>query len=336
MPIRVGLIGYGLGGRVFHAPLIRAAAGLDLVAIATSRSVPAGIRPVADPAALIADDSLDLVVISTPNVSHFPLARAALEAGKHVVIDKPFTVTVEEADDLIALAKARGRLLVPFHNRRWDGDFRTVRALADSGRLGEIVLAEMYWDRFRPALRDNWKDAGGEGTGLLYDLGPHLIDQALLLFGPPEAIAADLAVQRPRARAEDYFALTLHYGARRVILGCATLVRPPRPRFALHGRSGSFVKYGLDPQEAAMDAGATPDLPGFGVEDARWHGTLTSADGSAETVETLPGRYLAFYEGVARAIDGGAPPVDPADAREGLRLIRLARQSATEGRTLPC
>ena len=247
--IRVGLAGYGLGGRAFHAPLIRATRGLDLVAIATTKPVP-DARTVADPMALAADPDIDLLVISTPNETHFPLARAALEAGKHVVIDKPFAVTTDEADGLIALAKARGRMLTVFQNRRWDGDFRTVRALVDSGRLGDIMLCEMSWDRFRIDLRDSWKDAGGEGTGLFFDLGSHLIDQALLLFGPPEAIAADLAVQRPQAVADDYFSLTLHYGARRVVLGCSTLVAAPRPRFALHGTQGSFVKHGLDPQDA--------------------------------------------------------------------------------------
>ena len=334
--IRVGLAGYGLGGRAFHAPLIRATPGLDLVAIATTKPVP-DARTVADPMALAADPDIDLLVISTPNETHFPLARAALEAGKHVVIDKPFAVTTDEADGLIALAKARGRMLTVFQNRRWDGDFRTVRALVESGRPGDIMLCEMYWDRFRIDLRDSWKDAGGEGTGLFFDLGSHLIDQALLLFGPPEAIAADLAVQRPQAVADDYFSLTLHYGARRVVLGCSTLVAAPRPRFALHGTQGSFVKHGLDPQEAAMNGGATPDGPGFGVEEARWHGNFTAPDGSVETIETIPGRYLAFYEGVVEAIAGRAPPpVDPADSREGLRLIELARRSAAEGRTLAC
>ena len=334
--IRVGLAGYGLGGRAFHAPLIRATPGLDLVAIATTKPVP-DARTVADPMALAADPDIDLLVISTPNETHFPLARAALEAGKHVVIDKPFAVTTDEADGLIALAKARGRMLTVFQNRRWDGDFRTVRALVESGRPGDIMLCEMYWDRFRIDLRDSWKDAGGEGTGLFFDLGSHLIDQALLLFGPPEAIAADLAVQRPQAIADDYFSLTLHYGARRVVLGCSTLVAAPRPRFALHGTQGSFVKHGLDPQEAAMNGGATPDRPGFGVEEARWHGNFTAPDGSVETIETIPGRYLAFYEGVVEAIAGRAPPpVDPADSREGLRLIELARRSAAEGRTLAC
>jgi scyllo-inositol 2-dehydrogenase (NADP+) len=292
---------------------------------------------VGDPIAAIADPDIGLVVIATPNATHFPLAKAALEAGKHVVIDKPFAVTADEADALIALAAARSRMLSVFHNRRWDGDFRTVRALVESGRLGEIMLCEMAWDRFRLERRDNWKDAGGPGTGLLFDLGSHLIDQALLLFGAPDSLAADLAVQRAEAVADDYFALTLHYGAHRVVLGCSTLVAAPRPRFALHGAGGSFVKYGLDPQEAAMDAGATPGLPGFGIEEPRWHGIFTAPDGARETVETLPGRYLAFYEGVVRAIAGGAsPPVDPAEARDGLRLIERARRSAGEGRRPSC
>lgn len=326
MTVRVGLIGHGLGGRAFHEPLIRATARLSLEAIATTRSTP-------DPAGLIADPAIDLIVISTPNHSHHPLAKAALEAGKHVVIDKPFTVTLDEADDLIALAREKGRLLTIFHNRRWDGDFLTVRKLLASGRLGEMMRYEAHWDRFRPAIKPGWKEEAGPGTGVLGDLGPHLIDQALLLFGLPDSIEGDLERQRADTAVDDYFAITLRYGRKRVILTSSLLAAAPRPRFGLYGTGGSFVKYGLDPQEPQAQAGMMPHDPAFGVEDESRHGTLTLADGTSERVPTERGHYLAFYEAVAAAILDGAPvPVEPADARAGLALIESVRAAAGASR----
>ena len=329
MTVRAGLIGHGLGGRAFHEPLIRAAARLSLAAIATTRSTP-------DAAALIADPSIDLIVVSTPNHSHYPLAKAALEAGKHVVIDKPFTVTLAEADSLIALARSRERVLTIFHNRRWDGDFLTIRKLVESGALGELMRYEAHWDRFRPAIKPGWKEEEGPGTGVLGDLGPHLIDQALLLFGQPDAVAGDLERQRPGTQVDDYFAITLGYGKKRVILSSSLLAAAPRPRFGLHGTEGSFVKYGLDPQEPQAQAGMTPSDAAFGVEDKGWHGTLTLADGSVERVPTERGNYLAFYEAVAAAILDGAPvPVEPAEARAGLALIESVRAASRPAAAAP-
>jgi scyllo-inositol 2-dehydrogenase (NADP+) len=318
--IRVGLLGRGKAGGFIHAPLIRAVPELELAGVAGSDGA----------AELIADPAIDLIVVATPNHSHFPLARAALDAGKHVVADKPFTLTAEEADALIALAGAKGRMLSPFHNRRWDGDFLTVRSLIDSGRLGDVMLFEAHWDRFRPVPGD---EATGEGAGLLYDLGPHLIDQALLLFGPPDSLAADIAVQRDGGAADDHWSLTLHYGRRRVTLSASSLVAAARPRFAVHGTGGSFVKYGLDTQEATLRAGRGPGDTGFGQSSE--DGLLTLADGSNVQIPTVRGAWASYYQGVAAAIRGGAPPpVDPADARDGLRLIALARQSAAQGRRI--
>lgn len=322
MALKVALIGRGLGGSVFHAPLIRALPELELAIVAGA----------ADADAAAVADGVDVVVISSPNRTHFPLAEAALEAGKHVVIDKPFTVSVEEADALIALAKARGRMLTVFHNRRWDGDFLTVKKVLP--RLGEMFLFEAHWDRFRRELRPGWKDAADGGAGTLNDLGPHLIDQALLLFGTPEALSADVLAQREGAAVDDYFALTLYYSRRRVVLGASTLVIDPRPRFALHGTEGSFVKYGLDPQEPALKEGADPRSVGEDIPAN--YGTLTT-DAGAERVPTEKGRYLGFYEAVLAAIrDGAPPPVHPTDARDGLRIIELARRSSDEGRVVLC
>lgn len=323
LPIRTALIGRGLGGRVFHAPLIGALPAFTLETIAGA----------AEAEATAVADGIDLVVISTPNTTHFPLARAAIEAGKHVVIDKPFAVTIEEADQLIGLAAGRGTMLAVFHNRRWDGDYLTVRKLLAEGAVGDPLLFEAHWDRFRPEIKQGWREVAAEGAGLLNDLGPHMVDQALCLFGPPVSVTADVLAQRADAQVDDYFDLTFAYGRLRVRLTASTLVAAPRPRFAIHGTRGSFVKYGLDPQEEILKNGGEPNTPGFG-RDPR-DGTLTVA-GESWPVASETGGYIQFYRGVAEAIrDGAPPPVDPADAREGLRLIDLARQSAREGRTLP-
>ncbi|MDQ4086933.1 MAG: Gfo/Idh/MocA family oxidoreductase, partial [Pseudomonadota bacterium] len=233
-------------------------------------------------------------------------------------------------------AEERRRVLSVFHNRRWDGDFLSVRDVVASGRLGEVMLFEAHWDRFRPTIKRGWREVPGEGAGLLNDLGPHLVDQALALFGPPEAVAGDLAMQRAQANVDDYFRLTLHYGVRRVVLSASTLIADPRPRFAVHATAGSFVKFGLDPQEAALKAGADVLEPGFGEDHPDAWGTLTVGDAPPERVPTRAGRWLEYYEGIAAAVLDGAPaPVYPADAREGLRIIAAARQSADERRLVP-
>jgi scyllo-inositol 2-dehydrogenase (NADP+) len=338
--IRTAVIGFGLGGSAFHAPLVAAVEGLALAAIVTSRvgDVQArhpGVEVIADPAAAFARDDIDLVVISTPNDTHVPLARAALEAGKHVVIDKPFATSVGDGEALAALAGAKGRMLSAFHNRRWDGDFLTVERLVREGVLGEVLLYEAHWDRFRSEPSQAWKESPEAGAGQLPDLGPHLIDQALQLFGLPAAISADLARQREGSRIDDYFTLTLHYGERRVVLASSRMIAAPRPRFALHGRRGSFVKYGLDPQENWLKAGKPTTDPAFGVEDPAQHGVLTLPEGTSATIESERGDYRRYYEGVVAAIGHGAPPpVGSDDAMAGLRLIQLARQSAREGRRI--
>ena len=214
--IRVGLVGYGLAGSVFHAPLIRACERMELVAVQTTREVPNGVRSLEE---LI--ERSDLVVVASPNTTHFPIAKQALEAGRHVVIDKPIAVTVDEADELIRIARDNRRVLSVFHNRRWDSDFRTVGEVLP--RLGDVMLFEASWDRFRPELKQGWREVPRPGGGLFNDLGPHLIDQALQLFGMPDAVAGDIFPQRVEAAVDDYFDVTLHYGPRRVCLRSSTL-----------------------------------------------------------------------------------------------------------------
>jgi scyllo-inositol 2-dehydrogenase (NADP+) len=324
--IRVGLAGYGLAGSVFHAPLIRATRAMELSAIWTSRDVPNRV----DSFDALLEVS-DLIVIATPNATHFELAAAALNAGKHVVADKPLAVTVEQADALIELAHSFRRLLTVFHNRRWDGDFLTVRTILPE--LGEVSLFEASWDRFRPQVKDGWRETGEVGGGVLNDLGPHLIDQCLSLFGMPDAIAADVIAQRPEALVDDYFELRLDYGRHRAVLRSSTLIAEPRPRFAVHGTGGSFVKHGLDPQEAQLRAGMDPRAGEFAIDPRA--GFLTRPDGSTAQVPGERGTWRVFYDAVAAAILDAAPvPVDPADARDGLLLIDLARRAAATGQRL--
>jgi scyllo-inositol 2-dehydrogenase (NADP+) len=299
---------------------------MELAAVQTSREAPNRVDSLD---ALL--DRSDLVVIASPNTTHFPIAKAALEAGKHVVVDKPFAVTLEEAEELILLAKERGRMLTVFHNRRLDSDFLTLKRILP--RIGAISLYEANWDRFRPTIKQGWRETEKPGGGVWYDLGPHLVDQALQLFGMPQSVSADIFAQRAEARADDYFDVTFHYASRRVCLRCSSLVADPRPRMAAHGSEASYVKFGLDPQEPALKDGADPLDPGFGTDHRT--GTLTFADGGSQSIPNERGDYLAFYEAVADSVLDGAPvPVDPADARDGLLLISLARRASELGQRL--
>ena len=343
--IGVGLVGYGAAGRVFHAPVIGAVEGLRLRKVverraAESRARYPWVEVVREPEALFEDEAVELVVVATPNETHAGLARRALAAGKHVVVEKPFAVTSREADELVALAREAGRVLTAFHNRRWDGDFLTVRKLLDEGRLGRLREYESRYDRLREEPRPGaWRERPGPGSGLLYDLGPHLIDQALVLFGRPRAVEAAVRRQREFAQTDDFFDIALHYDAGpRVRLAAGMLAREPTPRFRLRGDAGAFVKYGLDPQEEALKAGRTPAGPGWGAEPPERWGTLTAgADGAGETraVETLAGRYQDFYRNVAAAIRGRAEPaVRAEEARDTVRVIELAFRSSAERRAV--
>ena len=338
-PLRVGIIGYGLGGSVFHAPLIAAEPRLQLAAIATSRSADVArdyplVRTIRDPYALTSDPDIDLVVVTSPNVTHAPLARAALRAGKHVVVDKPMTTSLIAADELLAIASERGLLLSAFQNRRWDTYFLTLRPCIDAGRLGGVRSYEAHYDRFRLEIRPGWKE-NDEGSGVVYDLGPHLIDQALTLFGMPEAVTADVTLQRPGARVADYMHVVLHYRGRRAILHAGMIVPEPGPRFLVHGEGGSFSKYGLDGQEDALKAGARPGDPEWGRDRPERYATLVSAQGARETVETLPGAYERYYAGIAAALlEGAPPPVSGTDGRNVVAVIEAALRGSAERRTV--
>ncbi|KOQ95641.1 oxidoreductase [Pluralibacter gergoviae] len=339
--IRVGLIGYGYASKTFHAPLIGGTSGMTLAAISSSdeakvRADWPTVSVVADPQQLFSDPSLDLIVIPTPNDTHYPLAKAALEAGKHVVVDKPFTVTLSQARELEALACRCGRLLSVFHNRRWDSDFLTVKSLINDGTLGEVSYFESHFDRYRPEVRNRWREQGGPGSGIWYDLGPHLLDQAITLFGLPVSMAVDLAQLRPGAQSTDYFHAVLAYPQRRVILHSTVLAAAETARYIVHGSRASYIKYGVDPQEERLKNGER--LPqedwGYDMRD----GVLTRVAGDERTEEswlTVPGNYPAYYAGIRDALNGnGENPVPVSQAIVVMELIEMGIESAKHRATL--
>ena len=337
--IRVALIGYGYAGRTFHAPLIRATPGLELAAIVSSR--PERVRAdlpdilvVASPGEVCALPSLDLVVIATPNDTHAPIATLALHAGKHVVIDKPFTLTLDEARQVTSLARSAGRVLAVFQSRRWDGDFLAVKALIASGVLGEISHFESHFDRYRPAVRDRWRERAGPGAGLWFDLGPHLADQALQLFGLPDHVVASLAAQRPGADIDDWAHVVLEYPRLRVVLHASVVVAAPSLRFAVHGQAGSWIKYGVDAQERQLVAALTPGEAGSTASPE--HAQLT--DGANGTTSETPiprGDYAQFYLKLADALRGEGPnPVPPEQTLRVVAVVETALRAAAEGRAL--
>jgi len=342
-PLNVGLIGFGLAGRVFHAPLIHANPDLRLTHIVQRHGDEAEkkypqAKLLRDADELFSEKSIDLVVVATPNTSHFELAAKALSAGKHVVVDKPFAVTSADADKLIDLARKMGRVISAFQNRRWDGDFLTVRQILDQKRLGRLAEYESRFDRFRPALKPGaWREEAIPGSGVLFDLGSHLIDQAIVLFGRPQGIFADLRSQRDRAVAVDSFEVHLAYPAFKVTLKAGSLVCEPSPRFTLYGTQGSYLKFGLDPQEEALKQGGSPAQPNWGSEPEEAWGTLTNCNGNLtrEKYPTLAGCYPEYYKNIYEAITGKAElAVKPEQAKEVIRLIELAEQSAKEERML--
>jgi scyllo-inositol 2-dehydrogenase (NADP+) len=340
--LNIGLMGYGFAGAVFHAPVIEHCGRATVAAIATGQPERAHAdyphaKVVADLDALLALDEIDCVVIATPNDTHFDLARRTLEAGKHVVVDKPVTLTAADAHTLANIALARGKLFVPFHNRRWDGDFLSVRDLLASEVLGRVTQFESHFDRFRPDVRPRWREEASRGGGLLFDLGPHLIDQALALFGPPQTVSATVRAHRDAATAPDYVHIQLGYEHAEVILHASALTALVAPRFTIHGTRGSYVKYGLDTQEDQLKAGLRPGDAGFGADNTT--GKLRVLQGDTEVDREEPtrnGNYAGFYIALAEAIQDGVKfPVTPQDAVDVMTIIELAARSSDEGVRLP-
>jgi predicted dehydrogenase len=344
--IRVGLVGFGMGGRVFHAPLLSSVEGLELAAVVERSSDNAaqrypGIKTYRSLDAMLKDASLGLFVVTTPSGTHFEVARQILEAGKSVVVDKPIAVTSAEVAKLMELAAAHGTQMIPFHNRRWDGDFRTIQKLLDEGSLGRLVHFESVFDRWRPSHAGRaWKEDPAQGGGALLDLGPHLADQVLLIFGKPEAVSADVTRERDGEGAVDAFTLRLRYPRLSVTLSSNCLAALARPRFHLRGTKGSYWKFGLDLQEAALNTVTRIEGPNWGREPSANWGTLSvDVDGAMVTrpVEPVLGDYRLYYAGVRDALLGMAPaPVSGLDAWRVARLLEWAAESSGKRREIAC
>ncbi|HEY5805616.1 MAG TPA: oxidoreductase [Lysobacter sp.] len=337
-PPHVALIGYGYAARTFHAPLIQAVPGLSLALVASSRpeqvrvELP-GIAIEGDPMRAVVDSGIDLVVIATPNDTHFPLAQAALRAGKHVVVDKPMTPSLSEACELRATAQAHGRLLSVFHNRRWDSDFLSVRQAMREGLIGEARHFESRIERFRPQVRDRWRERPGPATGLWWDLGPHLVDQALALFGWPDTVQANFAQQRSGATTEDWAHVVLSFGPTRAVLHAGMLAAIPGPRFVVHGTRGSMIKARPDRQEQQLLAGLRPGHPEWGTDPdpLQWQ----CDDGATQTRAVLSGDQSRFYAELAEAIAARGPnPVPPDEAIRVMAVMQAAAVAASDGRTV--
>jgi len=337
--LNVGLVGFGFAGKVFHAPVIRAVDGLRLTTIVQRHGPPdqrfADVEFVRSVDELLTR-KIDLVVVATPNTSHHAIAKQALLAGRHVVVDKPFTPTLAEAQDLVQIAKQQRRIVTVYQDRRYTGDFVTVQNVVAEGVLGRVVLFESHFDRFRPAQKPNaWREEPLPGSGVWFDIGPHLFDQALLLFGTPEAIGADIRIEREGGRVDDAFDVTLYYRHTRAVLRASMLRPPVGPTWIVSGTKGSFVKYGMDPQEAALKEGRTPDEPDWDTDPPDLHGQLIASD-ATRTVPTRRSSFAQYYENVRDAMLGTAAlAVTPEWSLDVMRGLALAAESSRTHTVLP-
>lgn len=336
----VALVGYGYAGKAFHAPLISAEPHLHLAAVVSRDAAKVQVdfpdmRVEADIAAVLADPGIDLVVIATPNDSHAPLAHAAIDAGKAVVVDKPLALTLAEGRAIASHAEERGTLLSVFHNRRWDGDFLTLRHLIAEGQIGKVAHFESHFDRFRPVVRNRWRENPGPGSGVWADLGPHLVDQALCLFGLPERVTASLGALREGAQTDDWAHVVLEYPGLRCVLHAGMLVAGGSARFIVHGDKGSMVSHGLDPQEGQLVSSATPGTGDWGLSALPLD--LYDGDGRKASHPLFPGDYPQFYAGIAAALAGAVPPVSAADALCVMAVVEAAVEAARSGvaQTIP-
>jgi scyllo-inositol 2-dehydrogenase (NADP+) len=330
--LNVGLVGFGFAGKVFHAPVIRAVEGLRLTTIVQRTGGSEFVHSVDE----LLTKAIDLVVIATPNTSHHPIAKQCLLAGRHVVVDKPFATTMAEAEELVQLAKEKQRILSVYQNRRYVGDFVTLQALVSKGSLGRIVVYESHFDRFRPEQKPGaWRERPEPGAGVWFDIGPHLLDQAFVLFGTPRAIGADIRIERDGGAVDDAFDVTLHYPNLRAVLRASMLAAAPGPSFAVYGTAGSFIKYGVDAQEAALKAGRAPGEPDWDADPPALYGTLTTPEGTS-AVPTIPSSYAHYYENVRDAILEKTPlAVTPRQALDVMRGLELAVASNQRRCVLP-
>lgn len=344
--VRVGLIGFGLAGQAFHAPVIRGVRGMELACIlerhtnnAKARYPEVRVARTLDQ--MLSDKSISLIVVATPNDSHFSYAKACLDADRHVIVDKPFTPTMAEAEELVQLAAQKGVLLTVYQDRRWDGAFLTVKQLMASGTLGQIVEYEARFDRFRLDPKPNaWREkADFPAGGVLWDLGPHLLDGALVLFGEPQTVWAEAFCQRATSHVDDAFDVCFEYPHTRAMLRARIIAYAPGPHLLLHGTAGSYVKYGMDPQEELLRNGKVPDGtdwgPNWGKEPEEQWGTVSHSNGETYKIPTLAGDYRGFYVNVRDAIEKGTVlDVTPEQALRTMRAVLLAHKSSRERGTV--
>jgi scyllo-inositol 2-dehydrogenase (NADP+) len=343
-PVKTALASFGMSGMVFHAPLLHMNEGFIIHKIlersgSKSQSAYPYANIVRDFDDLCRDDEVELIIVNTPDHTHYDFAKAGILAGKHIIVEKPFTLSYSHAVELAELAEKKSVMLSVFHNRRWDGDFLTVKKIIDGDLLGKVVEMESHFDRYKNIINtDTWKEDGSTGTGNLFNLGSHLIDQALVLFGKPDAVTADIRTIRQGSTVDDNFELWLRYGNVKVILSSSLLVREPGPRFTVHGTEGSFLKWGLDPQEEALKNGEIPGGPDWGTEkEVDWGLINTSLNGSAVRgkFETLPGCYQEYYNDIHRAIRAGSEPsVSARAAAMVIRIIEAAFESSKTGKSV--
>lgn len=336
--INTALLSYGMSGEVFHAPLLMVNHGFNLSVVVQRKSDTAhqhypSIKVVPSVDDIFQDPEVELVIVNTPNETHFPFAVKALEAGKHVVVEKPFTVTVREANELIELANKKNKILTAFQNRRWDGDFLTLKKVIDEKMLGTIVEFETHYDRWRNYIESNtWKEEAGIGKGILYNLGSHMLDQVLELFGMPDEVDARIGIQRPGGQVDDYYDIRLQYLEFHVIVKSSYLVREQGPRYMLHGTEGSFItSSSVDPQEQALKEKKIPGSPGWGTHDQQYWGKINSTINGLHVegkIETIPGNYMGFYDNLYGVIRGNKTlAVKPEQARDVISLIEAAYES---------
>ncbi|MDB5272750.1 MAG: oxidoreductase [Chitinophagaceae bacterium] len=330
-PIVTGLTSYGMSGQVFHAPFIEAHEGFQLKYIlertaSLSKERYPNVVIACSFEELLQDEEVELIVVNTPNQLHAPMAKQALLAGKHVVVEKPFSITVAEGKEVMAIAKQQGKTLNVFHNKRFEGEFKTVRQLIQDKTLGELSLFETHFDRYRPEIgTKKWKEEDVPGAGLLYDLGPHMIDQVLVLFGWPKAITADLQKQREGSQVIDYFHITLHYDHHDAIVTAGMFAQGPVVKYLIKGDKGVYTKFGTDPQEALLKQGVLPTTYDWGKEASSQWGKIMNAKGEESFVPTLTGTYMDYYEAVYKTIREGAPQaVQVVEALNTIAVIELA------------
>ena len=344
--MKTGVVGYGVAAQFMHLPFITTNPDYQLLSILqrtgdSAREKFPAVKIVRSIDEMLADPALELVVITTPNDTHFDYTARALRAGKHVVLEKPFTITSGEGKELIAMARQSGKVLSVFQNRRYVSDFLTIRQLLNENMLGEIVEFEAHYDRYRPEQRPTaWREEDAPGSGIFYDLGAHLIDQAFCLFGLPKSVTADLRIQRPHARTTDYFELWLDYGFTKIILKGGMLVRESGPRYMIHGTKGSFIKYGEDPQEALLRRGILPNTKDWGKEAEDIFGLLhTEINGQIirEKYPSVPGNYGGYYTDLYETIVHGKPlKVKPEHGYNTIKLIEQATESNQKSATVIC